>query len=137
MACDGRITEEELRQTVFPNYYRTVAENVAPFKDESSPVYRTGLRLVSCHTRVTPCYFRAKWLANPNAKPAIEYAREYVPVTRTWSNSTYEAALAGRPAAERRALVDELFDPYAHEVAQDLTKHGMDIVHAHIMIEKV
>lgn len=42
-----------------------------------------------------------------------------------------------RTAAEKRALVDELFDRYAAAVAKAPGDHGMDYVHAFMVIEKV
>eukprot|EP00927_Polykrikos_kofoidii_P073554 TRINITY_DN69584_c0_g1_i1.p1 TRINITY_DN69584_c0_g1~~TRINITY_DN69584_c0_g1_i1.p1 ORF type:complete len:387 (+),score=63.23 TRINITY_DN69584_c0_g1_i1:60-1220(+) len=136
MADEGRITKEELNRTTFPNYYRTEEETTAPLKDENSEVYKAGLRLVSCETKVVPCPYRACWLADPK-QDAITYARDFVLTTRTWSNSTYEAALdATRTPAERRALVDEMFERYAQEVAKEPAAHGMDYVHAHVMVTK-
>lgn len=90
MASEGLITQEELARTAFPNYYRTVEEHCAPLKDETSPVFKAGLRLVSCHTKVTGCYFRAQRLADPDykAKSAIEYGRDAAVGARTWSNAT-------------------------------------------------
>lgn len=138
MAKEGRITQDELNRTCFQMYYRTLQEHRAPLLDKSSEAYRAGLRMISCETKITPCPYRASWLANPTGQAALDYARDFVLTTRTWSNSTYESALDDRRSpAERHALVDELFERYAQEVAKEPSAHGMDYVHAFLLLEKV
>jgi hypothetical protein len=136
MAKDGKITQEEFDNTNFPNYYRTVEETEAPLKDESSEVYKAGLRLVKSFTRLTPCPYRQSWLDNPN-QDALKYARDFVLTTRTWSNATYEAGLSdSRSPEEKRALSDELFERYAQDVSKSPADHGMDYVHCILVVEK-
>jgi hypothetical protein len=137
MAKEGRITMEELANTNFPNYYRTPEETEAPLKDPNSEVYKAGLRLVNSFTRVTPCPYRASWIANPQ-QDAITYARDYVLTTRTWSNATYLGGLSdSRSPEEKSALVDELFERYAQDVAKSPADHGMDYCHCILTVEKV
>jgi len=137
MSKEGKITEEEVANTNFPNYYRTVEETEAPLKDSNSEASKAGLRLVNSFTRVTPCAYRENWLANPK-QDALAYARDFVLTTRTWSNATYLAGLNdSRTPEEKKALVDELFERYAQDVAKSPEDHGMDYVHCILTLEKV
>ena len=116
---------------------RTPEETEAPLKDPNSEVYKAGLRLVNSFTRVTPCPYRASWIANPQ-QDAITYARDYVLTTRTWSNATYLGGLSdSRSPEEKSALVDELFERYAQDVAKSPADHGMDYCHCILTVEKV
>ena len=64
---------------------------------------------------------------------AKEHARRYVPTTRTWSNSTFEAGLDdSRSAEEKSALVDALFEEYEIRVAANPDDHAMDYVHSYL-----
>jgi len=47
---DGIISGEEYQSMTLPQYYNTVEEFSAPFKDKSSEVYKAGLRLDSIAT---------------------------------------------------------------------------------------
>ena len=55
MQEEGKITPEEFLQTNFNSYYPTEAEFAKPLTDVDSPVYKSGLRLVSMETKLTPC----------------------------------------------------------------------------------
>ena len=95
LAKNGRIKQAEVDGIAFPNYYRTTEECTEPLTNPESPVYRAGLRLVHCFTRVVPCPYRASWLASgaTEKRTALDYARDYVLTLRTWSNATFEAAM--------------------------------------------
>jgi len=137
LVTDGTITEEEFAQCSFPNHYRTLDEHTAPFK-EGTPVWDAGLRLVSIDERVVPCPFRAAWVAGEAGTDPVAQAKDYVPTLRTWSNSVFLSALSEeRPLAEREAIVERFFEAYEAEVAKDPAQHGMDYVHAYIVLEKV
>ncbi|CAG9460401.1 unnamed protein product [Pedinophyceae sp. YPF-701] len=139
MADDGRITQEEFKNTTMCNYYRTKEELVAPFK-EGTAVHAAGLRLVSCETRVVRCPFRDAFLDGSGAggKDPAKHAAWYVPTLRTWSNSTFTTGLDAtkRSAEERAALADEMFAMYEKEAAADPEGHGMDYVHGYLVLEK-
>ena len=135
LVAAGTITEAEFRRCTYYSYYRTEAEACAPFT-EGTAVWEAGLRLVSCEARLTRCPYRRAW-EEGGGDPA-EFARNYVPTTRTWSNSTFYNALSPeRPPEERAAIVDGFFQAYEDLVAADPTGHGMDYVHQFMVLEKV
>ena len=64
-------------------------------------------------------------------------AADYMPTTRTWSNSVFLSGLnASRSLEEREAIVDEMYGRYEAEVAKDPSLHAMDYVHSYIMVDK-
>ena len=100
----GAIAEAEFREMTLPQYYKTVAEFAAPLTDPDDPVHRAGLRLEHVETRIVPCPFAADFARHGNA---AAFARAYVPTLRSWTESTFQAALSGaRPEAERRAIIE-------------------------------
>lgn len=140
MVTKGRITQDEYDRTTFNNYYRTVQEYSAPFKDPSSEVYKSGLRLVSIETKVVPCVYNTTWMREGkkgDVEAARAHAKWYVPTTRTWSNSVFRSALNDeRSASEKDEIVDEFFQSYEDEVAAAPEDHAMDYVHAYLVIRK-
>ena len=53
-----------------------------------------GLRVVECVERVVRCPYREAWVSGRSkGKTAREHAEWFVPTTKTWSNSTFKAAL--------------------------------------------
>ena len=145
MAKEGLITEAERNDATFINYYRTEAELVQPFQEGGalSSKESSGVELVSMEFRKTPCPFRKAWLdfaseqKSNNEEAARKHAAWYIPTLRTWSNSTFLTALnESRSMEERQSLVDELYKRYEDLVAQDPAAHGMDYVHAFMVIDK-
>jgi len=132
---EGVITEDEFKRCTFYSHYRTKEEACAPFQ-EGTKIWEAGLRLVSCESKLTRCPYRRTWEEN-GGDPAI-FAKNYVPTTRTWSNSTFFNALSDeRSFEERTQIVNDFFQAYEDLVAQDPTGHGMDYVHQYMVISKV
>ena len=55
------------------------------------------------------------------------------------SNDNFQSVLAlseNRSEEERNGIVDELFARYAERVAESPADHGMDYVHAYMVIKK-
>ena len=108
----------------------------------SRKAHAAGLRLESAETAVVPCPFRAEWLdgtsAAAKAGDAAAHAKDFVPTTRTWSNSTFVsgATASGKSPAEAAAMVDDMFDRYAARVAADPSQHAMDYVHSYLHAAK-
>ena len=93
--------------------------------------------MVSAHTGVTACPYRAAFDANPGMGTRA-FAQSYIPTLRSWSETVFLNALSlDRPEAERRALVDEFYQRYEDMVAADPAGHAMDYVHSYLAIEKV
>lgn len=140
MFCEiwrGLVTPEEFEATNFPNEYRSLEACVAPFGPDGKASFH-GLQLASAQTNVVACPFLNSYLDGSSGLSAERHALEYIPTTRTWSNSTFLSGLDRRKRSERECegLVDQLFTDYAAAVAMDPTQHGMDYVHSYLSFEK-
>lgn len=136
LAEEGVISQDEYRAATFAQAYRTPEEFTAPLTDPASTVYRAGLRLVSYHTAVVPCPYRAAFDASSEMS-ARDFAVSYIPTLRSWSETVFANALdPSRPAEERAAIVDRFYKRYEDMVAEDSNGHAMDYVHCYLAIEK-
>ena len=130
----GRITEAEYRDGNLQQFYKTVDEFTAPFRDAGSSVRRAGLVLDHVSTRVTGCPFAAAFRNHGNAEA---FAQSYLPTLRSWTESTFFSALdPKRPPSERQAIVDCFYAAYEADVAGAPEGHGMDYVHCFMVISK-
>ncbi|MCR9256738.1 MAG: class I SAM-dependent methyltransferase [Alphaproteobacteria bacterium] len=136
MRDEGRITPEDFDRATFAQYYRTQAEFTAPLLDETSPVSRAGLRLVSAGSRHTRCPYEQAFAEAGGAMSAAEFAANLVPTLRSWSETVFRTALSGRPAEEAQSLVDLFYRRYEDRVAADPAGHAMDYIHIVLEIEK-
>lgn len=131
---DGTITMEEFVNTNFPQSYRTVEQFTAPFRDESGPVHRAGLRVEHVETRVVRCPYAVDFERHGDAD---KFAREYIPTLRSWSESTFFAGLSvDRPVEEREAIVDRFYQSYEDRVRAAPAGHAMDYVHCYLIAAK-
>ncbi len=138
LADEGRITGDEYVNATFSQFYRTREEFSAPMLDENSAVHQAGLRLVSAHTGLVACPYRAAFDAAGGTMSAREFAVSYVPTLRSWSETVFVNALdASRPARERAEIVDLFYQRYEDRVADDPTGHAMDYIHCYLAIEKI
>ena len=137
MRDEDIISREEFINTSFPQYYRTVEEFCAPFKDNDSPVYKAGLRLVSAETGVVGCPYRRAFDKAGSAMSAREFAESYVPTLRSWSEAVFLSGLnEARPMEERHQIVDTFYQRYEDRVASDSSGHAMDYVHCYLAVKK-
>ena len=135
---EGSITHDEWVDATFSQFYRTREEFCAPLVDPSSEVYQSGLRLVSAHTGVVKCPYRAAYEAAGETMSTQEFAASYIPTLRSWSETVFATALdSARPEDARAALVDLFYQRYEDRVAADPTGHAMDYVHCYLAIEKI
>ncbi len=135
---EGLITHDEWVDATFSQFYRTREEFCAPLVDPASEVYQSGLRLVSAHTGVVKCPYRAAYEAAGETMSAQEFATSYIPTLRSWSETVFATALdSSRPEDTRTALVDLFYQRYEDRVAADPTGHAMDYVHCYLAIEKI
>jgi hypothetical protein len=133
-AAEGTISADEYLRMTLPQYYKTVEEFTQPLTDTANLVYRAGLRLEECETRVVSCPFAAEFRKH---RDATRFAREYLPTLRSWTESTFFAALSpNRPLAERRAIIDSYYGAYESAVRENPEGHGMDFVHIYLTIVK-
>ena len=133
--AEGAIAEREYRAMTLPQYYKSLPEFTGPLTDPGHAVHRAGLRLERAETRVVPCPFAAEFAAKGDA---TAFAKAYIPTLRSWTESTFAAALdPARPEGERRALIDRYYATYEAHVRQAPRGHAMDYVHAYLTIAKV
>lgn len=61
-----------------------------------------------------------------------------IKTTRTWSHSTFKAALNNnRTDEEKEKILKQFWCNYEDLVAREPEKHGMDYVHSYLVIEKL
>lgn len=136
MMDEGQITPDEYSAGTFAQVYRTPEQFTAPLTEPSSAVYQTGLRLVSSHTAVVACPYRAAFDNDPGMD-AVTFAASYIPTLRSWSETVFLNALATtRSEGERASLVDQFYQRYQDDVASSPDGHAMDYVHSYLVIEK-
>ena len=132
--ADGTISEDEYLDMTLPQYYRSVEEFTKPLEDPANEVYKAGLRLEEVETRIVQCPFAAEF--RQHADPA-KFARSYIPTLRSWTESTFFAALSGERALdERREIIDRYYSTYETMARDDPEGHGMDYVHAYMSVVK-
>ena len=131
----GEIREDEYRAMTLPQYYKNLAEFTGPLTDPEHPVHAAGLRLERAETRVVPCPFAAEFAVKGDAD---KFARAYIPTLRSWTESTFFAALdPARTVDSRQAIIDRYYESYEARVRANPAGHGMDYVHAYLTIVRI
>src|SRR5262249_23688786 len=131
---EGVIDSEEYVRMTLPQYYRTVEEFTRPLTDLASPAYRAGLRVEQCETRAIPCPFAAAFRQHGDA---ARLAREATPALRSWTETTFLAALSPeRLAEEREAIIGRYYEAYEALVRESPTGYRGDYVEAYMTIAK-
>lgn len=134
-AAEGKITAAEYTATNFPQHYRTAEEYAEPLKEGGS-AWEAGLRLEESTSVITPCPYRADWLAGKYAS-AEEFAADYIGTLKSWSSGVFKTGLSdSRSEEEKTAIVDAFYKAYEGVVAADPDNHGMDYVHSVLVISK-
>ena len=133
---EGLITEEEYVSATFAQHYRTVEEFCYPFKNAESAVSKAGLKLLSCKTKLTKCPYKNFFENNADKMTPLEYAKSFIPTTRSWSETVFKTALNGRKSEEAEELVDAFYKKYMDQVTENPDGHSMDYVHIIMEIEK-
>ena len=129
-----RIDRDEYENMTLPQYYNTVEEFSAPLLDRDDPVHRAGLRLEHIDTRIVKCPFAESFAEHGDA---ARFAEEYIPTIRSWNESIYFNALSpDRPLEERRQVIEDYYATYRDRVLENPAGHGMDSVHAYMVISK-
>ena len=132
----GLIDEEERLGVSFPNYYRTKEEFLEVI--EADKDISSTLKVVSIEERVVRCPYRELYTSGKSGKSPREFAEWYVPTTKTWSHSTFKSALnAEKSEAEKEAIMNQFWENCMTLVASNPEVHGMDYVHAYIVLERV
>ncbi len=132
--AEGRIDRDEYVAMTLPQYYNTVEEFTAPLVDPDDPVCQAGLRLEHVETRVVRCPFAADFEQHGDVE---RFVQGYIPTIRTWNESIWAAALhRERPVDERARIIEDYYARYADRVRAEPEGHGMDYVHAYLVIAK-
>lgn len=132
---ENRITQDEFVAASFAQHYRTVEEFAAPFRSDQSAVRKAGLNLLSIKTQITPCPYRHAFDTQDDMD-AQTFAASLIPTMRSWSETVFRTALAGRQPAEIDEITDRFYADYQAEIAQNPDGHAMDYVHIIMEIEK-
>jgi hypothetical protein len=130
-----RISRSEYENMTLPQYYNSVEEFSAPLVNSEEAVYQTGLRLDHIDTRIVKCPFAEDFADHGDA---ARFAEEYIPTIRSWNESIYFNALSeDRPLEQRREIIEDYYNTYKTMVRENPQGHGMDYVHAYMVISKV
>jgi SAM dependent carboxyl methyltransferase len=133
-ANEGVIRGDEYVRMTLPQYYRTTEEFTRPLTDLASAVYRAGLRLERCEVFTVPCPFATAFREHGDA---ARHGRECTPALRSWTESTFHAALsAERPSQERQAIIERYYDAYEAVVREHATAYRGDYVQVYMTIVK-
>jgi len=137
LETNGIITNEEFINATFTQHYRTVEEFRKPFDDPKSEVSKSGLILKSCKTMFTDCPFKVHYDNNKSSMTSREYAETLIPTMRSWSETVFKTALEKRNPDEINKIVDQFYNSYLEEIADNPDGHAMDYIHIVMDIEKV
>ena len=133
----NQISNNEFRLATFAQHYRTVDEFCEPFVNKESSVYKSGLRLLSCSTKLTDCPYHINYKKNIKSMTSEEFAKNLIPTMRSWSETVFRTALAGRKEEEIDKIVNKFYNSYQNEIAENPDGHAMDYVHVIMEIEKI
>mmetsp|Transcript_52111 Transcript_52111/g.125828 ORF Transcript_52111/g.125828 Transcript_52111/m.125828 type:complete len:500 (+) Transcript_52111:33-1532(+) len=137
---EGLIDDDERYGVSFPSYYRTMDDFMKGIEEVG------GFKIVSAEEKIVPCPYRTLYTETDkkNKMTPREYAEWFVPTTKSWSHSTFKAALDSpsttknkRTDDEKEMIVNKFWDNYMSLVEKDPSSHGMDYVHAYLVLEKM
>ena len=133
----GIITNEEFISATFPQHYRTVEEFSQPFMGNDCLANKIGLKLNKVFTKLTKCPYRQDYENNKGTITPKEFAKEFIPTTRSWSETIFRSALKNRNQAETDHIIESFYKSYENEVANNPSEHSMDYVHIVMEIERI
>lgn len=132
----GLIDEEERLGVSFPNYYRSKSEFLDPIENDDE--ISSQLKLISYEERVVRCPYRELHNSGKDSKSARMYAENFVRTTKSWSHSTFKDGLkTDRSDDDKEAVMSQFWENYISLVEKNPEAHGMDYVHAYIVLKKV
>ncbi len=134
---NGIITEDEYKSATFSQHYRTISEFRKPFEDKNSTVYKSGLRLKSCNTRLTKCPYKENYKKNIKSITKKDFAENLIPTMRSWSETVFRTALSNRKKDEIDKIINKFYNSYQKEIAKNPEGHSMDYIHIIMDIEKI
>jgi len=132
MATDGEITEDEVRNTNFPQFYRSATDYHRAVSDVR---LSEKLEIVGIDNLVTGCPYREDFEESGNRET---FVKTYPDTLQTWSYNVFYSGLnPDRAPEERHKLVNKFFDKYKAEIAANPTEHGMDYVHHLVLLKRI
>lgn len=132
MAANGEITDEEVRNTNFPQFYRSATDY---HRAVSDPRLSEKLEIVGIDNLVTECPYREDFEDSGDRET---FVKTYPDTLQTWSYNVFYTGLdSERPSEERHKLVNKFFDKYKAEIAANPTEHGMDYVHHLVLLKRI
>ena len=132
MAADGEITDEEVLNTNFPQYYRSAEDY---HRVVSDPRLLNKFEIIDLEELVTECPYREDFR---NSGDRETFVKTYPDTLQTWSYEVFYSGLDGtRSVDERHKIVHNFFDRYKREIAANPTEHGMDYVHHLLLIKRL
>ena len=134
---NGIITEEEFISATFPQHYRTVAEFSRPFIGNDCLANEIGLKLNKCFTKLTKCPYQQQFKNNKKIVTPTEFAKDFIPTIRSWSETVFRSALKGRTCLEADHIIESFYKNYENEVVSNPSDHSMDYVHIVMEIERI
>ena len=134
---NGIITEEEFISATFPQHYRTVAEFSRPFIGNDCLANEIGLKLNKCFTKLTKCPYQQQFKNNKKIVTPTEFAKDFIPTIRSWSETVFRSALKGRTCLEANHIIESFYKNYENEVVSNPSDHSMDYVHIVMEIERI
>ena len=134
---NGIITKEEFISATFPQHYRTVSEFSRPFLGRDCLANEIGLKLNKCFTKLTKCPYQQQFEKKKNIVTPADFAREFIPTIRSWSETVFRSALKGRTREQSDNIVESFYKDYENEVARNPSDHSMDYVHIVMEIERI
>lgn len=134
MEKDGIISEKDMEEMTFPEYFRTREELVEPFLSDASLVRKAGLNLISMELKEFSLPERAMWQATGNTKACARLMTEQ---TRAWSNSFFWLALGDHHSAEEKSMIlDKFYYRLEEQVLLSPEEYFGVMRNAFIIIEK-
>ena len=85
----------------------------------------------------TDCPFKVHYNNNKSNMTSREFAETLIPTMRSWSETVFKTALEKRNPGEISKIVDQFYNYYFEEVANNPDGHAMDYIHVVMDIEKV
>ena len=95
------------------------------------------VKLNKIFTKLTKCPYRQEYENNKAITTPEEFAKEFIPTTRSWSETVFRSALKNRTYEEINEIVESFYKNYESEVSNSPSEHSMDYVHIVMEIERI
>ncbi|XP_048249330.1 uncharacterized protein LOC124142015 [Haliotis rufescens] len=117
----GKITDKEFINTNIAYCHYNMNDLKEPFENNTSAVWKSGLRLVSTEVIINNNVFYSAWKQRKDLEGVDDrdgFARAYVAAHRNWSNSTFIDGLSdARTREERLNIVDDFYGDIQGRIA--------------------